>query len=113
MAHTNPRRPGGNISGPGGPHDRDSVVIDLRDAVLLGYTEVALVEAVNFKEGSKDPAIAMVLAGRINKTTEHSRILYLMGIDGAAAIISELMGLADRAGPEFVQRLTQRMRDLP
>ena len=110
---SNPRRPGGNIAGPGGPFDRNAVVIDLRDAVLLGYTEVALVETVNLEHDEKAPAIAMVLAGRINKTTEESRILYLFGFDGAASILSELMGLADRAGPEFMENLRQRMRDLP
>lgn len=111
--HSNPRRPGGNIAGPGGPFDSNAVVIDLRDAVLLGYTEVALVETVNLEHDEHNPAIAMVLEGRINKTEERSRILYLFGFDGAASIISELIGLADRAGPEFMENLAQRMRDLP
>jgi hypothetical protein len=108
---TDPRRAGGNISGPGGPFDRNAVVIDTQYAVLLDYTEVALVEVHHGEE--KGPALALMLAGRINKTTERSQVVYLFDTDGAAAIISQLIGLASRMGQEFLEDLTRRLRELP
>jgi hypothetical protein len=54
----------------------------------------------------------MLLEGRINKTTDRARNLYLMNEDGAASLVSELIALAHRIGPEFGERLMQRMRSL-
>jgi len=102
---TDPRRPGGGIAGPGGPFDRNSVVIDPRDAVLLSECEVSLVEGVSFKNGSTGPVVAMSLSGRINKTTENASILFLFGLDGAGDIMAQLFGLAARAGPEIADQL--------
>ena len=86
--HTDPRKPGGDIAGPGGPHDRDQVVIDATDGVLLDSIDVAHVRME--KDG--------ILSGRINKTTDHSRVLYLMDRQGAASLVADVIALYGRAG---------------
>lgn len=102
-----PRKTGGDIAGPGGPHDRNSVIVDTTDAVLLDHSDVCLVETSN---GS--PILAVLLEGRINKTTDRARNLYLMNEDGAAALVTELLALANRIGPEFGHRFTARLQHL-
>jgi hypothetical protein len=107
---TDPRLPGGDISGPGGPFDRDAVVLDTANAVLMDLVTVTMVETSS--DGELGQAYAMMLEGRINQTRERTRILYLFGPDGAAAIVSELLDLAGRAGPEFVVDLYRRLEEL-
>jgi hypothetical protein len=103
-----PRKSGGDIAGPGGPHDADSVVVDATNAVLLDSSTVSLVGS----PGESKPYLAVLLEGRINKTTERARNLYLMNEDGAAALVAELMALAHRIGPEFGARFTARLEHL-
>jgi hypothetical protein len=102
-----PRKAGGTIAGPGGPHDRDSVIIDSTNAVLLDHTNVCQMET-----NTGEHIIAMALSGRINKTPERTEIVYLLGADGAAAIITELIALGGRMGPEFGTRLNERINEL-
>ncbi|MFF1298099.1 MULTISPECIES: hypothetical protein [unclassified Streptomyces] len=102
-----PRRSGGDIAGPGGPHDRNSVILDTTGAVLLDNTNVCLMETSN---GSV--VLGVLLEGRINKTTDRARNLYLMNEDGAAALVSELLALAHRIGPEFGETLMARVQRL-
>lgn len=102
-----PRKTGGNIAGPGGPHDHNSVIVDTTDAVLLDSSDVCLVET-----GGGEVVLSMLLEGRINKTTDRARNLYLMNEDGAAALVTELIALAHRIGPEFGERLMARVRHL-
>jgi hypothetical protein len=102
-----PRKSGGDIAGPGGPHDRNAVILDTTDAVLLDSSNVCLMETTG---GSV--VLAMLLEGRINKTPERARNLYLLNEDGAAALVSELIALAHRIGPEFGERLMARITHL-
>jgi hypothetical protein len=106
-ASGDPRKSGGDIAGPGGPRDRNAVILDTTDAVLLDSSDVCLMETTG---GSV--VLAMLLEGRINKTPERARNLYLMNEDGAAALVSELIALAHRIGPEFGERLMQRISSL-
>lgn len=112
--HGDPRRAGGQIAGPGGPHDRHAVVIDAEDAVLLDYVEVAAVEPET--DGRRSlPVVAVTLGGRINKTEERSTVLYLTNEDGAAGIVAQLVGLATRMdpfSPEFSRRLRERLDEM-
>ena len=116
---TDPRRPGGDIAGPGGPYNRDSVVVDTTNAVLLDGTTVSTVETHLGDE--REVAFAMMLEGRVNKTQNRSRVLYLINADGAAAIVTELLGLAKRAerlgdptlADELRQRLGERWEEMP
>lgn len=103
-----PRKTGGDIAGPGGPRDRNSVIVDTSNAVLLDGTTVSLVET----RSSAIPVLALLLEGRINHTTDRARNLYLMDGDGAAAIVSELVALAYRTGPQFGDRLMARINHL-
>jgi hypothetical protein len=102
-----PRKTGGNIAGPGGPHDRNAVILDTTNAVLLDHSNVCLMETTG---GSV--VLAMLLEGRINKTPERARNLYLLNEDGAAALVTELFALAHRIGPEFGERFMQRLEHL-
>lgn len=102
-----PRKTGGNIAGPGGPHDHNAVIVDTTDAVLLDSSDVCLVET-----GGGEVVLSMLLEGRINKTSDRARNLYLMNEDGAAALVTELIALAHRIGPEFGERLMARVRHL-
>ncbi|MFI1701990.1 hypothetical protein ACH419_39420 [Streptomyces bobili] len=102
-----PRKTGGDIAGPGGPHDRNSVIVDTTNAVILDATTVTEVETL-----TGTPALAMLLEGRIARSTDRARNLYLLNEDGAAALVTELLALAHRMGPEFGARFTARLRHL-
>ena len=91
---TDPRELGGDIVGPGGPHDEGGVLVDTRRAVMLDDVTVSTVDS---NQGS---IIAMLLGGRINKSTDRASVLFLMPLDGAAAIITEFMALSARAGAQ-------------
>lgn len=107
-----PARSGGDSVG-GSPHGRGDSVLDTREAVLLDYSEVILVDT----KRDKAPAMALLLEGRINLTTRRVKQMYLFGTDGAAAFVSEIIGLAGRAGGEFAAEfkrdLDRRIDELP
>lgn len=99
---SDPRGLHGDMSGPDG-----SVVLDTRRAVLLDHTNVCRVDDY----GGPEEMWAMLLSGRINKSQDRAQVLFLFGIDGAAAIITELLMLAERAGgaEELVSRMSGRL----
>lgn len=109
-----PRRPGGDISGPGGPYDRDSVIIDARNAVLLDeWVASAILEGA--AEGDP-PAVALMMEGRINRQDERTKIVYLMPATSAGALAAELVALAARAGEDMagvLEGFKQALADLP
>lgn len=111
---TDPRRIPGTMSGPGGPHDVSGVVLDARNAVILETVDVSTVDPE--RGGRGQPAIAMVLGGRINQTKDRASVLFVFGSDGAAAIITELVALAGRAGwsdaDALLTDLAERMQKL-
>ncbi|WP_158920598.1 hypothetical protein [Streptomyces sp. NBRC 109706] len=83
------------------------MIVDTTNAVLLDASTVSQVETA---DGT--PALAMLLEGRINRSSDRARNLYLMNEDGAAALVTELLALAHRMGPEFGQRFTGRIQHL-
>lgn len=94
-----------------GPNDEDQVSIDTRSAVLMDVVNVAVLG--NVREGKMNEVIlALELAGRVNKSTDYSDIVYLIDADGAAAIIVELFSLAQRIGPEFSKYFDGRLNAL-
>lgn len=103
VTSADPRRAGGRIIAD--PSDETSTLLDTRRAVLVDATEVCRVD--NPSDGRS--VIAMFLEGRLNRSTERSAILYLLGADGAAALVSELAGLAARMGPEFEMEFRQAL----
>lgn len=113
---TDPRRvSGGSISGPGGPYGEDDVVVDVTNAVILDACEVTIVGGVRKGVLDPKPISCLLLSGRINKTTERAHVMFLMNEDGAAGIVTQLIGLASRAGwgDEFMQRVRERMEEMP
>lgn len=106
--------PGGMVDPVGDPHARGNVIFDARNAILMDSVEVALMDKISKGQPIPDkPILALTLAGRVNKRTERASTLYFFDEDGAAAIVSELVGLAVRIGPAFALRLTARLKDLP
>lgn len=116
-----PRGSHGDIVGPGGPYDEDAVVVDMTNAVLLDYSTVSLVGLVR-AGGENETGVVLMLEGRVNKTRDRrTRVLYVMNGDGAAAIVTELLGIAKRAerggdgqlAAELRQRLGERWDEMP
>lgn len=107
---SDPRRLGGDIVG-GDPHGRNTSVIDPRDCVLLDDVSVCAVEgrASGIQVGD---LVFMVLSGRVNRGAvgDRARIGFLFDADGVAAIVSELLALADRGGG--LDALVGRLTDL-
>lgn len=113
--HGDPRKLGGRIAGPGGPRERNAVVIDTTDAVLLDGLTVSLMEGYTNGE-PQGLMFAAQMSGRINKTVDRAEVLYLMDEDGVAAIVTEILSCASRSGPEVFARVMaevdRRMTDL-
>lgn len=93
---SDPRAAGGDVAGPGGPAQQDSVVVDIGKAVLLDGSTGVVVH-VTRGDDSED-AFGLMLEGRINKTTDRSRVLYLADLEGLASVAAECCSLAGRAG---------------
>jgi hypothetical protein len=95
----------------GSAFGRGDSLIDTTDAVLLDETNVAVVGMLR-RDGA-ETALALELGGRINHTQDRTSTLYLLNVDGAAGIISELLGLAERIDPGFLAHLLARIAELP
>lgn len=110
-----PKDAGGFVDVAGDPYAKGGVIIDARGAVLLEHTDVVLIDSDPSKD--REPGILLSLGGRINLTDERAQVGFLMPLDGGAAIASELIGLAGRAGPpvsdEFMELFRKRMDELP
>jgi hypothetical protein len=108
---SDPRRLGGEISGPGDPFERGGVVVDTRRALLLEQTVVSTVD------DQAQPTAAIMLTGRINRTPERVTLLVLVNGDGLAALATEIIGLTLReSGPlaaEFRAAFEARMAEMP
>jgi hypothetical protein len=106
----------------GSPHGQGDALIDARAAVLLDHADVVLVDT---KRESEPVSMLLSLGGRINYSDDRTTVAYLMNGDGAAAIVSQLVGLASRAagmhgdphGEEFAAdfklALERRMGEMP
>lgn len=111
-----PARSGGDaVHADDDPHGRGNTVLDTREAVLLDYNEVILVDR---EPGSGvPPEMALIMEGRVSMRRERVKQMYLFGTDGAAALISQIVGLAGRAGGRFADDfktdLDRRMEELP
>ncbi|WP_449408037.1 hypothetical protein [Microbacterium maritypicum] len=95
----------------GSAFGRGDALIDTDKAVLLGNVHVAIIGAA--RQTGVETVIGLELSGRVNHSTDEHEHLYLMDADGAAAIISDLLGLAGRANPRFLAMLLERIENLP
>lgn len=111
--NTDPRRPGGDIIA-GSHRDNKAVTLDMTDGVLLEEVDIALMEPEIGGELTGYLNVAMTLSGRINKTEERSKILYLFDADGAAEILTELIALGSREefGHELNILIDDRIKSL-
>lgn len=116
-----PRKLGGRmVDAAGDPLARAGVVLDTTNAVLMDGVEVCLVDVVKAPPRVEAPTgpppsgahLAMALRGRVNKSSDRAEVLYLFDEDGAAAIVTELLGLAYRIGPEFAERFIARTEEV-
>jgi hypothetical protein len=92
--NSDPRAACGDVAGPGGPHDRNAVVLDTSKAVLLDHATALIAHLT--RKGEPLDAHALLLEGKINGSPDRSRILYLTDLDGAADVCAHLMALAAR-----------------
>lgn len=113
-----PRRVHGEgIVGPGGPRDHDAVLVDATNAVLMDHVAVSMVSPRRVTDNgveAGEPVVTLSLGGRINRSQERAEIVFVFDpIDGTAALISELFGLAHRwGGDEFLDRLLERIDEV-
>jgi hypothetical protein len=91
---SDPRDLTGDIAGPGGPYDEGQVVIDTTNAVLMDSLDVARVD--NRSDGRS--MVALLIGGRLNRSEDRARVLFLGDLDMLAALITEAHGLAKRMG---------------
>lgn len=105
----------------GSPHGHGDALIDARAAVLLDHTDVSLIDT---KRPGEAVAMLLSMGGRVNYADDRVTHAYLLGGDGAAAIVSQLVGLAQRAAQlggddgqrfaaEFKVALEHRIEELP
>lgn len=99
--------------------DGPDVLLDMERAVLLDGMEVCLVNVASnvVDQTQRRPAtegvrLAVRLDGRVNKTKDRASVLFVMDEDGAAAIVTEIVALASRIGPEFAARFQERLETL-
>lgn len=89
------------------PFGRSNSIVDTRRAVLLDSVDVVMLD--NPSDGRQ--IAGLELGGRINRTSDRAAQLYLFDADGVASIVSELIGLAQRAGGDFARQVDQRLAD--
>lgn len=95
----------------GDSRSQGTTLLDLTDVVHLEATEVCTVDTVRLG-ALNEQAIFMQLKGRINKTTNRVAVGFVFGPDGAAALITELLAVADRFGAELLSDITTRLTEL-
>lgn len=95
----------------GGSIDSETWTIAPKDAMNL--RSVAVAEVGMEREGKGETVIALELRGNINTTNEEVNPLILCSPDGAALLVSQIIGLVrrGRTGPEFDQLLAIRMEE--
>ena len=99
---TDPRAAGGDlIGGSGDGTGVGDVLVDVSRAVLLHTLTVARVDVGRIEDGGDgsctEHMYALKVEGRINNTADLASVLVLTELDGLAAFLSEILGLAARA----------------
>lgn len=114
MEHvTDPRELGGAIAGPGGPFDFGQSVIDASRALLVDSQDIAKIDPEKGARGQE--AFAAVFSGRINQTPDRASVMLMGDLDFLAATITEMHGVAERAGLQkrLHELCEQRWREMP
>lgn len=102
---TDPQQVGGSIN----PTTR---LIDPTDAMILENVAIAEM-GMEHEDGKGEVVLALELKGKINTTGNPANPLVLMSPDGAALLVSQIIGLVrdSRIGPEFDHLLAGRMKE--
>lgn len=121
-----PAQSGGKAIGVGGPQDRNAVVYDTRNMIVVEEIEAGVAHTTHRGQPSED-RVALIVRGRRNRppddaisaeapreSVEH---LHMLSWDGAADLVVDLQALASRDGTldtfkELLQRKwAERKRD--
>lgn len=114
-----PAQTGGTSAGVGGPHDRNAVVYDTRNAVIVEGFESSVAHTTHHGEPGPD-SVALVVRGRRNRPPDHApsaeapresvEHLHLMSWDAAADLVVDVQALASRDGTldDFKQLLERK-----
>jgi hypothetical protein len=94
---TDPRKLGGAIAGPGGPFDFGENVIDASQALIVDTQDIAKVDPEQGARGQEEVFVVM-FSGRINQTPDRASVMLMGDTDFLAATITEMHGVAERAG---------------
>jgi hypothetical protein len=114
MEHVkDPRELGAAMAGPGGPFDMGGVVIDASRALIVDYQDIAKIDPEQGARGQE--AFACTFSGRINQTPDRASVMLLGDIDFMAATITEMHGVAERAGLQrkLHEACEARWREMP
>lgn len=91
------------------------VLLDITRAILMDGVKVAAVDTYSnvidqvARGASHEVRLSLEIEGRVNKSDERAKAMFLFDADGAAAIVTELIGIATRIGPEFSKHFMARM----
>jgi hypothetical protein len=110
---TDPRELGGDIAGPGGPFEHGGVLLDASKAIHVDFQEVCKIDAEHGARGQL--AFALLVEGRINQTQDRAKVMCIESLDGLAALVTEINGVAERAGvhDEFLALCDARWKAMP
>lgn len=116
-----PALTGGTMAGPGGPHDRNEVVYDARNAVIVEEIQTSVAHSTSGGKPQPD-SVALVVKGRRNRPPDHApsaeapresiEHLHLMSWDGAADLVVDIQSLAARDGFDLTSLLEEKWADL-
>lgn len=104
----------------GDPNALHGAILDARAAVLMESIDVSLIDVAPHERGHV--ACFLALGGRVNYSTDSVQHAYMFGPEGAAALATELIGIAGRSGAHehtvgfgerFTREFAERMEKLP
>lgn len=99
------------MSGPGGPHDRNGVIIDPTNMVLSEGMEVCVMDTV--RQGSLDGQVTYLqIHGRINRSQDRVSLGFALSTDAVAGLITELLSLSFRDSTSMLDDVTRRLTSL-
>ena len=114
-----PALSGGDVAGPGGPQDRNAVIYDTRNMVVVEKIETSVAHTTSNGVPNED-RVALMIRGRRNRPPDHApsaeapresvEHLHMLSWDGAADLVVDLQALASRDGTfaEFKQLLERK-----
>jgi hypothetical protein len=116
LTSSDPRSLGGDIAGPGGPLDANSVVFNTERSVLVDHATAAIMHG----EKAGD-FVGLMIEGRVNRSPDRVKVVLLLNGDGVAATSTELgnvmkrarsQGLAADLVAEYVEAMDIRLEAL-